>query len=484
MGASGEKDNVTINYPRGVESFMQSDGTYDFTRDSQGIYFLRAAEAANVSSITFFVNAAPSGLQATSKDLSPCGGSLDESAIPNFVAYIVAVLSHWADNGITIEYISPMNEPDDNFFLCNQEGMSVISSIRSKVFQQLRAGLAASNSAGMKSVKIMGDETSQIVSQALREYGDWLPETLAQQAIDAIAVHMYDWPDDATLLNYGQLIKNSSSITNQNPPVKMTEISSFKTALGNHTEWGWTGPKIMGPEFDPSISNALDMARMIWQWLTLVNAESFDWWVAVSSMLPCSPTANASCTTAYNGTWGWNDGLIYIAYDYATTHNYNFYLTKRFWVFKHFTTFFRPGSVRYDIPNEVLPYGTVAIAALDADVWNTIFINRNNTAQDITIKLPATGGKVIGVTQTTDAEDWQSMALPSVSAHDTISLNLPARAVVSIQFTVTGPISARQVEEQDFVTQSEGETSGVYQNWGSEVRSRSKAAHKAGSISG
>ena len=99
MGASGDHDNVTVKtdgvpVSRGVESFMKSDGTFDWTRDGPGVYYLKAAEAANVSSITFFINAAPSSLLATTASLAPCGGTLESDAIPKFVTYIETVLAH------------------------------------------------------------------------------------------------------------------------------------------------------------------------------------------------------------------------------------------------------------------------------------------------------------------------------------------------------------------------------------------------------
>ena len=455
MGASGDHDLATVTtdgvpVSRGVESFMNSDSTYDWTRDGPGVYYLKAAQAANVSSITFFVNSAPSGLNATTAPLTPCGGTLETTAIPAFVTYLETVLAYWTSQGIAIDYISPMNEPDDSFSNCGQEGMAVQQSDRPAVFLQLKAALSTSTSTGAKAVKIMGDETSQIASEALLQYGNWLPQTLTSQSIDAISVHMYDWPDDATLSNYAQLIKNTSSVSSSSPPpaIKMTEISSFKTASGMRSEWGWTGPSIMSSQYDPTISSALDMARMMWQWLTLVNAESFDWWTAVSTMMPCSPLGNASCATAVTNGTGWNDALIYIDPTYATSQNYEFYLTKRFWVFRHFTYFMRPGAVRYDIPNEVLPYGTVAVASRGSNnVWSATFINRNDTAQAVTMKLPGSGGKVVDLVETSEDVDWGEVEKPQVGGNNEIALTLPARAVLTVQFSVEGPLSGRQVEE-------------------------------------
>ena len=462
MGATGDSDALQINPAlRSVQSFMKTDGTYDWTRDGPGIYYLKAAQAAGVSSITFFLNAQPSGLTSNHE---ACGSSLSDDGIAAYVAYIEKVVAYWADQGVPIDYVSPMNEPDDSFqhcgftsgCSCGQEGMQVPVSIRASVFQQLRAALASSVSAGAKKVKIMGDETSQIASQALVEYvpavpatggfqnPGWLPDTLEGQYIDAIAVHMYDWPDDATLKNYKQLIINASLQTthrNPAPPVKMTEVSSYASARDAHASYGWTGPSILKSEFDPTIDNALDMARMIWQWMTLVNAESFDWWTAVSTMMPCTPTTDPTCPYTYQSGNGWNDALIYLDSAYSTNKNYEFYLTKKFWIFKHFTTFVRPESVRYDIPNEVLPYGTVALASKGIDeTWSSIFINRNATAQTITLQLPGVGGKLVGMTQTTAVDDWKTLPLPVISSTNTVTIDLPARGVLSLQFTVTGPL--------------------------------------------
>ena len=420
---------------------MKSNGSYDWTRDGPGIYYLRAAQSAKAS-IAFFANAAPSALTSTNK---PCGTYLRSSATPSYIDYIKAVLVYWSDHGIKIDYISPINEPDNSFSKCQQEGMGVFKTDRAALFQALRSALAVSSSAAVKRIQIMGDETSQIASQALLEYEDWLPTTLSSKSIDAIAVHMYDWPDDATIMNYAQLIKSVSS-PNPPPPLRMTEVSTFKTASGQYAPWGWTGPGVMGAEYDPGMDSALDMARYIWQWLTLANAESFDWWTAVSNQLPCSPTRTPGCEATYNPTVGYNDGLIYIDGAYANTKDYNFYLTKRFWVFRHFAKFIRPGSVRYDISNEVLPYGTVAMASKGVDaIWNTVFVNRNATMQSVTVKLPtsnAGGGKIIAVTQTTERENWANIPVPVVKEGGTIALDLPARGVVSMQFTTVGASTA------------------------------------------
>lgn len=91
---------------------------------------------------------------------------------------------------------------------------------------------------------------------------------------DAIFVEMYGWPDDATLLNYYQLLKNTSA-PDALPPLRMTEISTFKYVVGLHEKYDCIGPKVMGSRFDPTFDSALDIARFIWQWSALINAEFY-----------------------------------------------------------------------------------------------------------------------------------------------------------------------------------------------------------------
>ncbi|KAL8988194.1 MAG: hypothetical protein Q9177_002696 [Variospora cf. flavescens] len=448
LGASGDNDSQAVFTPgRGVESFMLSDGSYDWLRDKSGVYYLNAAQDAGVTSVVAFVNAMPAALTAEKK---PCGTTLVAETIPAFINYMTEVLAHFSRQDIRIDYISPMNEPKNKFPACNQEGMAVQTTDRAAVYDHLRAALQTSTT---RDIKIMGDETSQIASQALVEYETWLPAVLATKSIDAISVHMYDFPDDALLIGYRQLVANLS-LPGPPPPIKMTEVSTFTTAKDVHAPWGKTGPKIFGPEYDPSIHSALDMARMIWQWLTLVNAESWDWWTAVSNKMPCSPTLVPGCATKFDNTTSsaFNDGLLYIDPQYATTKDYNFYFPKRFWVFKHFTNFLRPGAVRFDIPNGLLPYGTVAVAAKNTDgVYSAIFVNRNVTEQVITMELPGGsgggggGGKIVKAVQTTDLFDFETiLPLPVVAPDGIFKITLPAKGVLSLQFTVGAPVSTRK----------------------------------------
>ncbi|KAI9657685.1 MAG: hypothetical protein M1821_002861 [Bathelium mastoideum] len=419
MGGDGGNDTqqVTTNGSR-VESFLLRNGTYDWSRDHAGVTFLQKAQAHGVPFITFFINAAPSQIADNG---AACGWNLTAVKTPSFAEYIATVLSYWSSHGIDIKYISPMNEPDNNRADCGQEGMAVAPNLRAQAFSTIRSAL--SNSSAASKVNIIGDETSQITTQAFPEYPIWLAS--ATPFLSNIAVHNYDYPDDQSLATYYDLVKN---LTNDKPPpVKFTETCCSTNA--------GSGSSVFGAQYDPTMANALIVARYVWQFLTIVQAQSFDWWTAVTD-LPCSPTVNASCATAINETSGYNSGLIYIDPNYNQTHDYNLYFTKRAFMLKHFSYFHRPGSVRYDVSQAQLPDGVHAFATKSANEtsWSVLFINNQTSPFNLTLQSPGKRSVLERVVKTTPVDDWTTLQPLPRTVNGMTSFQLPAESLLSMQY--------------------------------------------------
>lgn len=137
IGAGG----VNVSNPvRAPETFYVSPGVYNFAKDPQGVYFLQQAANNGVPSFTAFANSAPA--QLTSGKASCNGGFVTGQSCPwnksvvltpflgtgvAYGTYLADVISHFRGQGININYVSPMNEPDSNFgpSPCGQEGMQV-----------------------------------------------------------------------------------------------------------------------------------------------------------------------------------------------------------------------------------------------------------------------------------------------------------------------------------------------------------------------
>ena len=406
---------MNVTTPKAVaQSFLQPDGTYDWSSDEAGVTFLQMAQSYNVPSITFFVNSAPPPIALNE---ASCGWDMTSGQMDAFASYLATVVSHWKAAGINITYISPMNEPDNNRASCTQEGMGVSLGLRAPVFAAVNAAL---NNASVGNVGIIGDETSWLI-EADAEYPFWLSGAVG--SLTAIAVHNYDFPPDTLVSSYARVAKTTSS---SRLPIRFTE-----TCCSTSSSFG---PWIFGAQYDPTISGGLIMSRYIWQFLTLANAESFDWWVALSGEMGCSPSLNATCATTVNSL-GWNDGLIYYDSSYLTSGDTTLYLTKRYWALRHFSYFIRPGATRFNVVDP--PSGVVAIATLNNGVWHTLFINEQTNDVGFTLTLPGTNGVVTNVTQTTAEDDWVTPPVPPVVS-DSVQLTLPAQSLFSIQFQVSG----------------------------------------------
>ena len=122
--------------------------------DTPGRAFLRAADQKGVPVLTGFVNSAPP--QFTTNGES-CGGSLKPGSEAGSARYLATIVKRLHDHDhITLQYLSPMNEPDNGFGDCGQEGMQVPVEQRASVVQALGRELARR----APYTKVIADETT------------------------------------------------------------------------------------------------------------------------------------------------------------------------------------------------------------------------------------------------------------------------------------------------------------------------------------
>ncbi|RDB25248.1 Endo-beta-1,6-galactanase [Hypsizygus marmoreus] len=381
---------VNVSNPvRAPETFYVSPGVYDFSRDKQGVYFLLEASKRGVPSITAFANTAPAKL--TSGGAS-CNGGFVSGTGSAYGTYLADVIAHFRGQGVNINYVSPMNEPDSSFgpSPCGQEGMQVQPSQRAEVINGVYSALSAKGLAS--SVGILADESSSL-GNAGNEYAAWLPQV--QDKVAALVHHTYDFPSDASYTSY---ISN----TNRLYPGKLTWMSEICCSLGNAdgSGKGWSGG------YDPSIKNALMFSSLVFQSFILANETHYDFWTLVSNQLGCSPLNNAACATTANSN-GWNDGVIYYDGSYATNKNYQLFIKKQFWVYKHFgnfvkrayqpptllpslqprmTIFCSAGSQRRPIIGSDANKFTMAVS--DASTYYILATNPNSGDTSLTLTFP------------------------------------------------------------------------------------------------
>lgn len=102
------------DFRRRAESFLNADGTYDWTKQSGFIWFVKKAKEYGVKDLIAFSNTPPvhftqNGLgYKTVKDYT---SNLKSDQYKDFADFLSKVLKHFSAEGINFNYISPINEP-------------------------------------------------------------------------------------------------------------------------------------------------------------------------------------------------------------------------------------------------------------------------------------------------------------------------------------------------------------------------------------
>ncbi|MFD8496682.1 glycoside hydrolase [Amycolatopsis sp. NPDC059657] len=395
---------------RAPQSLMISPGRYDWSRDPGGTTFLRYAAQYGVPDIVGFVNSAPAAWTSNGKS---CGGSLKPGSTQAYATYLADIITHFAAEGVSIDHLSPMNEPRVSFSACTQEGMLVPVGQRDDIVRAVGQVLASRS----PSTRIIADESDH-VDKFLSEVPQWIGQPGTSRYVAALAHHTYDFPNDATLAKIPALAKRYGKTS------WATEVCC----------WSNSTTPAYGAQYDPTITGGLAMAGIMYRDFTVANDSAFHWWTALSKVIGCSPGSSPACATTVNDK-GYNDGLIYYDPDYASNGNQNLYLTKRFYALGQYSKFVRPGSVRHPVTGA--PNGLQIMATSSGGTWTLVVTNLSKSAQSVSVRLPSSGISASGAYRTSASENLATIGLPSVSA-DVASLSLPAQSISTYVFRAGG----------------------------------------------
>lgn len=339
--------------------------------DTGGLTFLKAASDAHVPLLTGFVYSAPPELTTNGKT---CGGMLKPGELTAYTNFIVNAVKQIHDQQhVTLQYVSPMNEPDNSMPECTQEGMAVPVDQRAAMVQSVGKALATD----APYAKEIADETTAD-SILANEAPQWLSVPGTAQYLAAIAHHTYDFPNDAIR----QRVPPVSAQFKK--PTWMTEICCYKGSGGVATS--------QGPGYDPTMFQGLWLADQIYDDFTAAGDTAWYWWTALSPKLGCDPKSSPLCVTEKNTT-GQNDGLLYYDQNGATDHITTLFPTRRYYVLGQFSRFVRPGAIRHDVTG--VPSGARMMAFRQNDEWTVVAWNETQDAKQFAIALPAGTHQVV-----------------------------------------------------------------------------------------
>jgi O-glycosyl hydrolase len=398
------------NPARAPQTFLVQPGTYDWTRDPGGRLFLNLAARSGVPVLIGFANSAPAAWTTNGQS---CGGSLAPGAEQAYAGYLADVAGHFHDSlGITLSYVSPMNEPDYTFAGGNQEGMAVPVGQRALLVKAVGTELAGRAAFA----RVTADESSQVGTQFNSEAPQWMNVAGTPQYVATLSHHLYDFPRSSTLQRAAQLAQMHGKT------LWCSEICCFATSTG---KWG--------QQYDPTIGNAVVMANLIWLCLTQANDAAFHWWTACSPAMGTDPYANPAGAGQVNSS-GWNDGLLYYDPNYAVNGNQQIYVTKRYYGLGNFSRYVRPGDSRYNVSNA--PSHLRMLAFSNGSAWTLVVVNTSPAGSPATstrVQMPVRVRPTLAV-ETSATRNLDPVGLPVAGAAGAVSLSVPAQSISTFGF--------------------------------------------------
>lgn len=322
----GEGSGISDEWRR-AEGFLQDDLTYDWSKQKGQKWFLKAAADRGVQTFIGFSNSPP--IQLTRNGLAYGDGgfssNLPESNYKKYAEFLGDIVSKFDQDGIQFHTISPMNEPQWNWSeQNNQEG----SAWRNDEIANLAKVINDHFEERNISTKIDIPEAAQINFL----YSDG-PDGRGNQ-LD------YFWNDSETELSHLERMANVVSAHGYFTTWPISEMIRHRTLLREKLDSMDNAPELWMTEYcilenneevqgrgrDIGMDPALYMARLMHYELSIAEASSWQWWLAVSP-------------------YDYNDGLIYIDRD---TQNGDIYVSKTLWAMGNYSRFILPDAVRVE----------------------------------------------------------------------------------------------------------------------------------------
>ncbi len=379
---TGKKKGDFCHYWRSGQSFIDDKGNIDYSLDSNALWCLDKAIEMGVDDIVFFSNSAPDNMTLNGK---PHGDkslkkttNLSPERYHDFADYVLNAVEYFLSKGVPITEVSPINEPQWKW-QGGQEGCHFEPDETAELYKVFYE-------------KMEKRGILDKITLAVFESGQWGGEEFRKW----FAAIM----EDETLRKYIKTVQGHSynSTEGEKEETARWLSENYPSIKRSCTEW--TEMRNLGR--DTGMDSALDMANMICTDLTVLDAVSWSYWIAVS---------------CYN----WRDGLIYVDTD---THEYT--VTKRLYGYGNFTKFIEPESVRVEASVDGKDIRAIAFEK-DGKV-TAVAVNSSETIQKA--QLAAEDFKVSEIYLTDSDHD-----LERVTAEDYFNsarLVLPPKSVMTI----------------------------------------------------
>lgn len=418
--------NPKITNPwRTAETFEVAPGEYDWARQKNEQWFLRAAKLRGVQQFLAFVNSPPGRL--TRNGLTFCDPdsgttNLKVGAEREYALYLGDILEHFCLNPneaerVTINYISPVNEPQWDWAGHSQEGNRGSNDDIKRIIRALSAELERrrlpTQIAALESGSLpdMWQTDAKASAKWGAEYGNYIEAFLSDGSINGLLSGRIGYHSYGSDLRSGPLVNDRAQLGQ-----KMKQYPSWKL-------WQTEYCVLVGSEGkggihrDLTMKTALEVARVIHLDLTLCGVSAWQWWTAVSPV-------------------DYKDGLIYTDWQKPGDQE-TIYPARLLWILGNFSRFVRPGMQRVEMQGANHDVDGLMACAFKDDRNRrvvTVYINMGDSSREISLAFVASSGqrKPRSITPyvTSDRPGDELKLYSRISADTPVAI--PAKSVVTL----------------------------------------------------
>jgi O-glycosyl hydrolase len=437
---------------RRTEGFLNSDGTYDWSKQAGQQYFLKKAVAYGVNDIIGWQNSPP--IPFTVRGLGfreygdPIETILKSEHYDDFGNFLADVILHFKDEGVNIRYISPLNEPQYAWApsapngMVNQEGtpwtnqnISDVVKAINQAFQQRNVDSKLFITEAGAISHLLSTSSGHATNQL---YQFWNPGSglfvgdLPSMS-NVVSSHSYWEETDANkLIDTRVNLLNEMKATDENLEFWQTEYSF----LGTGYQWGHPSGTIS------PIQSAVSLSRVIHTDLTVANATGWQWWTSFESLKHLSEEDRYA--------------LIRI----AMTPNMDrcvYNPTKLLYGLGNYSFFIRPGMKRIELNrSDNMPVKTQVVnqmfsAFMDDESGKVVIVATNFSQDNCNISIPETQVAGLGqITQytpyiTSGKSDENMKRYPVLQASQ--QFVLPGLSIVTFVGEINGNVGVEDATE-------------------------------------
>lgn len=370
-----------------THSFLLGDN-YKWDNCPGQVYFLEEAAKYKVENLVFFCNSPLVQYTINGDGRSDMGlkANLKEDCYDKFAEYLASVIEHFNQNGIFINYISPVNEPQYDWSGKDQEGTAFTNSQIKKLATEIDKALTQKN----LNTQILLGETAkyECLTGNTGQYPnceDVIKDLFTLDSENyllnlphvkkAATVHAY-W-QDANWKTLKESREQAQTLAfSQSLPIWQTEWSALGDHIGSSSEFvegGYQKATYM--------DIALWLSKVIHSDLCFANCQSWSYWTIFDQ------ERWSQKNRFYLIKLG-KDNCVDYQEDYSAADEFNSYKDNvNLWVLGNYSRFVRPGFSRIDVNLESESYAKNLWASgyLSPSNKELVLVYSNNTDEKIRI---------------------------------------------------------------------------------------------------